>query len=165
MKRKHSLSRTATHEAKPGVDRPADPASLLSWGSILLLGLAAGFCNGLLGAAGGVLIVLLLPHLTLPSSLAVAAAGRISCRPFGDSLSRRDLLAASMAVMLPISAVSGMIYWLGGIRPAGETAALLLLPSVLGGLLGARLLGKLPEDVLRRLFALLLVISGVRMLF
>ncbi len=136
-----------------------------AWGMLALLGMAAGFCNGLLGAAGGVLLVLLLPRLTLPSPLAVEAEGIRSRRPFGEGLSRRDLLATSMTVMLPVSAVSGVIYWLGGIRPAGETAILLVLPSVVGGLLGARLLGKLPEDVLRRLFALLLVISGVRMLF
>ncbi len=142
--------------------------SALQWGGILLLGFAAGFCNGLLGAAGGVLLVLLLPRVMLPAPLAVSIDGgqfdEGSLRPFDERLSRRDLLASSMAVMLPISAISGLIYWFGGVRPAGETIALLVLPSVAGGLVGARLLGKLPEDVLRRMFALLLVISGVRML-
>ncbi len=128
---------------------------------LVLTGVAAGFCNGLLGAAGGVLLVLLLPRLTLPASLAPDRTPR----PFSDGvLSRRDLLATSLAVMLPVSAVSGVIYWVGGIRPDGGTLSLLVLPSVVGGIIGARLLGKLREDLLRRLFALLLVISGVRML-
>ncbi len=133
--------------------------------ALVLLGVGAGFCNGLLGAAGGVLIVLLLPCLTLPDAVAVKAENACMLRPFEEHLSRRDLLAISMAVMMPISGVSGVIYWLGGIRPDLPTFALLVVPSVLGGLIGARLLGRLPEALLRRLFSLLLVISGARMLF
>ena len=128
-------------------------------------GFLAGFCNGLLGAAGGVLLVLILPHLTLPTCAAVRIGETLSTRPFDEGLSRRDLLAVSMAVMLPISGVSGVLYWSGGIRPDLATVALLVLPSVLGGLVGARLLGRLPESLLRRLFALLMVISGARMIF
>ena len=79
-------------------------------------------------------------------------------------MSRRDLLALSMAVMMPVSVMSGVIYWVNGIRPDLLTVALLILPSVLGGLLGARLLGRLPERHLRLLFSLLLVISGARMI-
>jgi uncharacterized membrane protein YfcA len=33
------------------------------------------------------------------------------------------------------------------------------------GLLGAKLLGRLPDRVLKKLFAALVVISGIRMLF
>ncbi len=161
MKSKHPPTRTTegTHPVADGeralavkavARRPIPRLPRIALGA---LGVAAGFCNGLLGAAGGVLLVLLLPYLLG------------SVFPTEDVLSRRDLLATSLTVMLPVSAVSAAIYWLGGIRPSGETAVLLLLPSVLGGLIGARLLGKLPEQVLRRLFALLLVISGVRMLF
>ncbi len=146
-------------------ERPDAFPEMLYWCLLVLVGVAAGFCNGLLGAAGGVLLVLLLPRLTLPAPLHVSANGIRAPRPFDEGkLSRRDLLATSMTVMLPVSAVSGLIYWLGGIRPDGNTVVLLLLPSVVGGLIGARLLGKLPEDLLRRLFALLLVISGVRMM-
>lgn len=133
-------------------------------GGVVLLGVGAGFCNGLLGAAGGVLLVLLLPRLTLPDSLAVEVEGRRWIRPFEGPMSRRDLLALSMAVMLPVSVMSGVTYWVGGIRPDLLTVALLILPSVLGGLLGARLLGRLPERHLRLLFSLLLVISGARMI-
>ena len=134
--------------------------------ALAALGAGAGFCNGLLGAAGGVLLVLLLPLLTLPSRMAVEVAGARYIRPFeAGALSRRDLLAISMAVMMPVSVTSGLIYWFSGIRPDPPTVALLVIPSVLGGVLGARLLGRLPEQVLRRLFSLLLVISGARMLF
>ncbi len=135
------------------------------WVPLVLLGVGAGFCNGLLGAAGGVLLVLFLPRLTLPKRMAIQVNGERSARPFDALLSRRDLLAISMAVMMPVSGVSAVIYWLSGIRPDISTVSLLVIPSVVGGLIGARLLGRLPENLLRRLFAFLLVISGARMLF
>ena len=69
------------------------------------------------------------------------------------------------AVMMPVSGMSGVLYWSGGIRPDLATLALLVLPSVVGGVVGARLLGRLPERLLRELFALLTVIAGVRMMF
>ena len=135
------------------------------FGILALLGVGAGFCNGLLGAAGGILLVLLLPRVTLPDFASVRVGETLSNRPFAEGLSRRDLLATSMAVMMPVSGVSGVLYWSGGIRPDLATVALLVLPSVLGGLVGARLLGRLPERLLRQLFALLTVISGARMIF
>ena len=133
--------------------------------ALALLGMGAGFCNGLLGAAGGILLVLLLPHVSLPDFAAVRVGETLSTCPFAEGLSRRDLLATSMAVMMPVSAVSGVLYWSGGIRPDPVTLSLLVLPSVLGGIVGARLLGRLPESLLRQLFALLTVIAGVRMMF
>ena len=132
--------------------------------AVVLLGGGAGFCNGLLGAAGGVLLVLILPRLILPSCLSVEVAGVRRVRPFDGSLSRRDLLAISMAVMLPVSVMSGVTYWVSGIRPDPATVALLAIPSAAGGLLGARLLGRMPERHLRLLFSLLLVVSGARMI-
>ncbi len=152
---------------RPSLPKSADSPLTrgLRWGGVLSLGVVAGFCNGLLGAAGGVLIVLLLPMIPLPPALALAYGEARLLKPFKTHLSRRDLLATSMAVMLPISAVSGVTYWLGGVRPSGDMTVALVVPAILGGLLGARLLGRLPEAFLRRLFALLLVISGVRMLF
>ncbi len=156
-----------THPTRPSTPKSPSPASTdrRSWCWVIALGIAAGFCNGLLGAAGGVLLVLLLPRLTLPVGLSPLLDGARARCPFDGGLSRRDLLATSMAVMLPVSAVSGVIYWVGGIRPSLVTVAWLILPCVAGGLIGARLLGKLPEEFLRKIFALLLVISGVRMLF
>ena len=133
-------------------------------GLLALLGVGAGFCNGLLGAAGGILLVLLLPRVTLPDFASVRVGETLSGRPFAEGLSRRDLLATSAAVMMPVSGMSGVLYWSGGIRPDLATLALLVLPSVVGGVVGARLLGRLPERLLRQLFALLTVIAGVRMM-
>jgi hypothetical protein len=129
-----------------------------SWIPLTLLGLGAGLLNGLLGAAGGVLLVVLLPYLDPPPRL--LPHGQTAASP----PKRQDVLATAMAVMLPISAVSGAIYWLGGVRPAPALLLSMILPAISGGLLGAKLLGRLPDRALRILFALLITVSGLRML-
>lgn len=142
--------------------RPASPTRrppALPWTLCALMGLGAGLLNGLLGAAGGILLVALLPRVTPPVTLYPPA------RPLGDLHERRDVLATALAVMLPVSAVSGMFYWLGGIRPSPALLLSLILPAAAGGLLGAKLLAKIPNDLLKKIFAAVVVIAGLRMLF
>ena len=113
--------------------------------------------NGLLGAAGGILLVAVLPRLTPPATLYLPAV------PLGRYHERRDVLATALAVMLPVSAVSGVFYWMNGVRPSPTLLLFLILPAALGGLLGAELLGRLPDRVLKKIFAALVVVAGVRM--
>jgi uncharacterized membrane protein YfcA len=131
----------------------------LPWLLLGLTGVSAGLLNGLLGAAGGILLVALLPRLTPPAALYPPAV------PLGTHHERRDILATAMTVMLPVSAVSGVFYWFGGIRPEPTLLLLLVIPAAAGGLMGAKLLGKLPDRVLKKIFAALVVVAGVRMLF
>jgi uncharacterized membrane protein YfcA len=115
-------------------------------------GLGAGLLNGLLGAAGGILLVTVLPHL--PRLCARDAVAE----------NRRDVLATAMAVMLPVSAVSWIFYWAGGIRPSPALLLWLSLPAAAGGLLGAKLLGRLPDLLLKRIFAAVVIVAGLRMI-
>lgn len=131
----------------------------LPWLLLALTGLGAGLLNGLLGAAGGILLVAALPRLTPPAALYPPAV------PLGQYHERRDVLATAMTVMLPISGVSVVFYWLNGIRPSPTLLLLLILPAAVGGLLGAKLLGRLPDRVLKKIFAALVVVAGGRMLF
>ncbi len=132
---------------------------LWPWALCAAVGWGAGLLNGLLGAAGGILLVAVLPHLTPPHALCP------SLLPLGRYHERRDLLATAMTVMLPVSAVSCIFYYVSGIRPDAELVAVLILPAILGGFIGAKLLGRLSDRLLRRLFAALVVIAGIRMLF
>ncbi len=118
-----------------------------------LAGLGAGLLNGLLGAAGGILLVTVLP--VLPRLFAEDAAPQ----------DRRDVLATSMAVMLPVSVVSLILYFLRGLQPPTELLSAIWLPSLIGGLIGAWLLDRLPVRTVKILFALLVLVSGVRMVF
>lgn len=129
----------------------------IPWLLLALTGVGAGLLNGLLGAAGGILLVAVLPRLTPPAALYPPAV------PLGRYHERRDILATALAVMLPVSAVSGVFYWLNGVRPSPTLLLLLILPAALGGLLGAKLLGKLPDRVLKKIFAALVVVAGARM--
>ena len=121
---------------------------------LLLLGGAAGLLNGLLGAGGGILLVYTMRlwayHRPAPDSEPQLAA-------------QRDVYATALSVMLPVSVFSAVYYARAG---ALDMAAFspLLLPSVAGGVLGAYLLDRLRVDWLKRLFALIVLISGVLMI-
>lgn len=130
----------------------------LSWLLLALTGVGAGLLNGLLGAAGGILLVAVLPRLTPPALLYPPTV------PLGRYHERRDILATALTVMLPVSAISCAFYWLGGVRPDPTLLLLLVLPAAVGGYLGAKLLGKLSDRFLKKLFAALVVVAGIRML-
>lgn len=106
-------------------------------------GALIGIANGLFGGGGGMLAVPLLRANGLPAVKAHATA---------------------IAVILPVSLVSGIVYVLHGFTPWN-----ILLPTSLGvfagGYLGAKLLGILPERIVSLIFALLMLVAGARMLF
>ncbi len=130
----------------------------LVWLLCALLGFGAGVLNGLLGAAGGILLVAALPRLTPPASLYPPA------QSLGIAHDRRDILATALSVMLPVSAVSGIFYWAGGIRPSPVLLLALTIPAAAGGLLGAMLLSRLSCEGLKRIFSAVVIIAGLRML-
>ncbi len=146
---------------------PLDTRSQRPWSQVAafglcaLVGFGAGFLNGLLGAAGGILLVLVLPYVRPPARLMPSAPDV----PLRVGLAQRDLLASACAVMLPVSALSFVLYLVSGMGAPLALSAAIILPSVAGGILGARLLGRIPAKWLRCLFALLVILSGVRMVF
>ena len=112
-------------------------------------GLLAGLCNGLLGAGGGIVVVLAL-SAALPD----------------DEDSRRSLYANALCVMLPLSLLTLATYALRGDIPdgfLGADYALLLLGAAIGGLLGALITDKLSSRALKKIFAALTVLAGVLM--
>ena len=112
----------------------------------LLLGVAAGFVNGFFGAGGGILIV-----LSLRKTLG-------SC-----DMSEKETFANSLAIMLPVSVFSAILYAIrGNLTFSGFDA--FVLPAILGGIFGAMLLGKLGTKHLKALFGTLVIISGILMI-
>ena len=114
-------------------------------------GLAAGFINGLLGAGGGILAVFLLSKLL-----------RQSQNPL-IKLDRKDVFANALAIMLPATAVSAFRYMQKGALPL-DGAALLILPAIVGGMLGALLLNKMQAQTANRIFSFIVIYSGIAML-
>lgn len=114
--------------------------------------LAAGIINGLLGAGGGIILIFV---------LAPALGGLYEN---GDEFyKRRDLMATSLSVMLPVSAVSAFRYGMNGMLDWGYISKI-ILPAILGGLLGGILLDKLKESFIMKLFAFLVIYSGIAMI-
>lgn len=108
-----------------------------------LAGALAGVANGLFGGGGGSVLV---PVLT---------------RWCG--LDRRRAFATSVAVILPLCALSVVVYFLRGGLEWG-TAWPYVLGGAVGGWLGGRLFRGVRVDWLRRGFGLLLIYGGVRYL-
>ena len=103
---------------------------------------AAGIINGLLGSGGGMIAVPALEKSGVKANRAHAT---------------------SVAVMLPLSAVSALFYvWREGV---GLSDALPYIPGgIIGALLGVVLLRRVKPTLLRRLFGGVAVYSGVRLL-
>lgn len=109
----------------------------------LAIGFVGGIASGMLGVGGGVVLV---PALVLALRL-----------------QQRDANVVSLAAIIPIAAV-GAIFFAGAGNIDARLAAALLTGSMVGAMVGAKLLIRTPEPVLRGLFAIVAALAGVKML-
>ncbi len=110
-------------------------------GKYAVTGALAGAANGFFGAGGGLFLVPLLVSWT--------------------KMDERKAFATSVAVILPLSAVSAVIYWMKGGLDIG-VAWPYLLGGAAGGLIAGRVFQKVRLLWLRRVFGLLILYGGVR---
>ena len=109
-----------------------------------IIGLAAGLANGLFGAGGGTILV---PGLEKFMQYETHKAH-----------------ATTLAVVLPLSIVSAVIYtW--GVDIDWAAVGFVSAGGVVGGVLGAKLLNKLSGAWLNMLFGAFLAAGALRMLF
>ena len=110
---------------------------------IAFSGTGIGFLNGLLGAGGGMIAVPILKHL---------------------SLSQKEAHANAVAVILPITILSAILYLINGYVTLKES--LIYIPTgIIGSLIGAELLKKISPLWLKRIFSFFMLYAGVRLLF
>jgi uncharacterized membrane protein YfcA len=107
------------------------------------VGLVSGFIAGLFGSGGGIAVV---EGLELTGT------------------EERRAHAASLAVIFPISVLSAALYGFGGFVPLKETLWLCGGAAV-GGVIGAFFLKRVGVRTLNNIFTLLMLASGIRMLF
>ena len=112
----------------------------------------AGFLNGLLGAGGGIILVLF---------LASALSGIKEKGIF--IYEKQDMIAISLAVMIPVSAVSALKYAQRGAIDLPFIKEL-ALPAILGGIAGGVLLSKIKEKTLVKIFSGVVIVSGLLMI-
>lgn len=110
-------------------------------GKYLAAGAIAGILNGLFGAGGGLVLVPLL----------AGWAG----------LEEKKAFATSVAVMLPLSVVSYILFCAQGGNVWAD-ALPYAFGGVVGGLLAAKCFRKFPTLWLHRLFGVLLLYGGVK---
>ena len=112
---------------------------------LLLIGLAAGFLSGLIGIGGGVLIV---PALVL-------FAG------FSQKLAQGTSLGI---LLLPVGILAVIQYYKQGYLNVNYVAVI-SIAFILGGFLGSKLAISLSDEKMKKIFAVILMVIAVKMLF
>jgi uncharacterized membrane protein YfcA len=110
---------------------------------MVLVGFVAGTLAGLLGIGGGALSTFGL----------VALAG----------FSQHRAHATSLAAIPPVALAASLVFGSEGNVDLG-VAALLIVGSAVGALIGARVMASMSEQVLRRAFGVLMLLIALRLL-
>ncbi|AFU70470.1 TauE-like permease, putative [Psychroflexus torquis ATCC 700755] len=119
--------------------------SLLVILALVVIGLIAGFLSGILGVGGGVVMVPLMILLL--------------------GFSQHQAQGTSLAVLaVPVTLAAAYNYYQDG-SLNWRYALVMALMFVIGGYLGSKLAISLDEKVLKRIFGIVLVVLGFRMIF
>ncbi len=110
----------------------------------ILTGASAGLINGLFGGGGGMIVVPMLSNLLKYQS--------------------KKAHATAILIILPLSIVSGIIYFVFGSFDVGAGIPV-IIGAVIGGGIGALLLSKLSSKWIVYIFCVLMAIAGGKMLF
>ncbi len=122
------------------------PMRLLPYLFLAGVSLAGGTVNGVLGTGGGILIVYILSRYLKD-----------------ENYTTKDIFANSMAIVLPISLVSLFTYDKAFISDGGYMLSV-MIPAAVGGVGGALLSRKMKPSLLQKIFAVLVIYAGVKMI-
>lgn len=111
---------------------------------IVLIGTAAGFSNGLFGSGGGTVVVPAMVFLL--------------------EVEEQRAHATAIAVILPLSVISSIIYFNNGLVDWKLTLDV-ALGGMVGGYIGAKILNKFSAPMLRKIFGISMIIAAMRMVF
>ena len=108
-----------------------------------IFGALCGFLNGFFGSGGGVVAVPLLNRLGFDA---------------------RKSHATSVALIFFLSLVSSTAYFIRGNIPLNDALSF-IPPGLAGAVMGAVLLKKIDNNILRRIFGVIIIVSSVRIFF
>jgi uncharacterized protein len=115
-----------------------------NWYLYILAGLAAGVMSSLFGVGGGILIV---PILTIAFA-------------FGQ----KSAQGMSLFIMLPIALAGALRYKLNPDIPINLPVCFMMaLGGIAGAMIGTQLVFSIPQILLRRMFAVFVIITGIHM--
>lgn len=113
------------------------------WWVFILLGVGAGILSGSLGLGGGTVMV---PVLVL------------LCH-FGQ----KSAQGMALAVMVPMAFVGAIRYWRLSIEMQWTVIVLIAIGSLAGAIIGSELASRIPAHMLRKAFAVFLVVVAFKM--
>ena len=111
---------------------------------LLSIGVITGFVNGLFGSGGGMIVV---PALIYLLHVDVHKAH-----------------ATAISIILPLSIISTIIYFINGSIPF-EVAIPVSIGGIIGGFIGAKILNKVPPNLLNKIFGSLIIYTALRMIW
>lgn len=112
--------------------------------SFIILGIVAGILSGIVGIGGGIIIVPALIYLF----------------KFPQQLAQGTTLAL---LVPPIGILAAYTYYKYGFVDF-KTAGLIVIGFIVGGLIGANFAVHLNEVLLRKIFSIILILIGIKML-
>jgi uncharacterized membrane protein YfcA len=112
---------------------------------LAIIGLAAGILSGMIGIGGGIIIV---PAL-------VFVLGFTQQQAQGTSLG---------LLLLPVGILAVMNYYKQGFIDI-KVVGIMCATFILGGWLGSKIALSLPQETVKKIFAVVLIIVAVKMLF
>jgi uncharacterized membrane protein YfcA len=111
----------------------------------VILGLLAGILSGLIGIGGGIIIV---PALVLI---------------FG--LTQQQAQGTTLAIMIPpVGLLAAWSYYTRGLVDL-KIAAFIVIGFFIGGLIGGKIAVELPNNILQKMFAAVLLLVSLKMFF
>lgn len=114
------------------------------WWLFIVLGVLGGIVSGTLGLGSGIVFI---PALVLLLGF-----------------EQKSAQGTALAVMVPMTLVGALRYWKNPEINMSLTIILLIVLGALAGvLIGTELASRLPNQVLRKVFAIFLVLAAVRM--
>ena len=115
------------------------------WWFFVFIGICAGVLSGLLGLGSGIILI---PTLVLLCGF-----------------TQKNAQGMALAVMVPMVLVGALLYWKNPeIKMNAAVIGLIILGALAGALLGTELAARLPGHILRKIFAVVMIIVAVKML-
>lgn len=106
------------------------------------IGFITGTLNGIFGAGGGTIIVPFMVFLL--------------------GIEDHKAHSTAISVILPLSILSSLVYIKNNIINIPLTINV-TIGSIIGGYLGAKLLNKVPINILRKIFGIIMLVASIRM--
>ena len=127
-----------------------DIKNILNKNNIILSvsSVTSGILNGFAGTGGGIILYFTLKFLNKLND---------------KNTDMKDIMATTVSVVIPMSIISSVIYMTKG-RIIYQELLIYLPAALTGGITGAFLLDKIKFKIVKKLFAVMIIYAGIRMM-